>query len=86
MFRLLACWIGATYLCAANGNTDADLGPKRKRISPSVKNLLLQYSWPGNVREVQHTLTKTEVWSSAEILGLPSYQTLTNWLKKYGLE
>ena len=26
---------------------------------------------------------KTE---SARILGLPSYQTLTNWLKKYGLE
>ena len=23
---------------------------------------------------------------AAEILGLPSYQTLTNWLKKYGLE
>jgi len=23
---------------------------------------------------------------AAELLGLPSYQTLTNWLKKYGLE
>ncbi len=23
---------------------------------------------------------------AAKILGLPSYQTLTNWLKKYGLE
>ena len=26
---------------------------------------------------------KTE---TAKMLGLPSYQTLTNWLKKYGLE
>ena len=26
---------------------------------------------------------KTE---AARLLGLPSYQTLTNWLKKYGLE
>jgi len=24
--------------------------------------------------------------STAKILGLPSYQTLTNWLKRYGLE
>ncbi len=23
---------------------------------------------------------------AAKILGLPNYQTLTNWLKKYGLE
>lgn len=30
-----------------------------------------------------HHGNKTRV---AEILGLPSYQTLTNWLKKYGLE
>ena len=23
---------------------------------------------------------------AAELLGLPSYQTLTNWLKRYGIE
>jgi DNA-binding protein Fis len=23
---------------------------------------------------------------AAQMLGLPNYQTLTNWLKKYGLE
>jgi len=132
-----------------NERSKSEPGYIRKKISPSARNLLLQHSWPGNVREVQNTLTRAAVWSSgeileeedireallpvpaagkgkelildrplgegfslpdiinkvaihylerglsqthgtktktAEILGLPSYQTLTNWLKKYGLE
>jgi transcriptional regulator with PAS, ATPase and Fis domain len=122
---------------------------KHKEISVAAKNLLLNHTWPGNIRELQNTLTRATVWSmqdgidekdireallplpvqgkteetilnqplgqginlpkiintvavhylrrglaethgnktiTAKILGLPSYQTLTNWLKKYGLE
>jgi len=121
---------------------------KHKKISANAKNLLLLHHWPGNIRELQNTLTRAAIWSAdeimdeedirdallpvptagkekgdilaqpvkgginlpeimktvaahflkaslaethgnktkaAELLGLSSYQTLANWLKKYGL-
>ena len=137
------------FLELINRESNNEPGYKHKKISPSARNLLLQHSWPGNIRELQNTLTRAAVWSgdeeldeeeireallpvpiankgkelllnrplgegmnlpevmktvavhylerglaetygnktkAARILGLPSYQTLTNWLKKYGLE
>ena len=122
-------------------------GYTHKKISASAKNLMKSYPWPGNIRELQNTLTRSAIWADADIidegdiresmlsvegnrdidilnrpledgvnlpelmsfiakhylrrameetasnkrkaaqlLGLPSYQTLTNWLKKYELE
>lgn len=118
-----------------------------KRLSPGARNFLLNYEWPGNVREMKNTLLRAAVLSSgpkiteaeirqaiftaptqnkdgilnrplgngfnlqraldevaqhylrraleqahgnkseaAKLVGLPSYQTLTNWLKKYDLD
>ncbi len=120
---------------------------ERKKLSPGARNLLLNYNWPGNVREMKNTLLRAAVLSSgpqiteaeirqaiftaptqnkdrilnrplgngfnlqqmltevaqhylrraleqahdnkseaAKLVGLPSYQTLTNWLKKYDVE
>lgn len=120
---------------------------ERKKLSPGARNFLLNYSWPGNVREMKNTLLRAAVLSSgpriteaeirqaifttptknkdgilnrplgngftlqqaltevaqhylrkaleqahgnkseaAKLVGLPSYQTLTNWLKKYDIE
>lgn len=132
-----------------NKEGSSEPGYSHKKISASARNLLLNHSWPGNIRELQNTLTRAAVWSADEelteedireallpvpattsnedgilnrslegrvnlpeimktvavhylerglaqnngnksktaiTLGLPSYQTLTNWLKKYGLE
>ncbi|WP_232362732.1 sigma-54 interaction domain-containing protein [Desulfosudis oleivorans] len=132
-----------------NKESGHDAASKHKKISAPAKNLLLQHPWPGNIRELQNTLTRAAVWSTGKILtekdvqeaflpvsvddktneqvlnrplaqginlpeiiemvavhylerglaeahgnktkaarmlGMPSYQTLTNWLKKYGLE
>jgi DNA-binding NtrC family response regulator len=124
-----------------------DLIPESKKLSPGARNFLLNYRWPGNVREMRNTLLRAAVLSSgpqiteaeirqaiftaptqnsdgilnrplgngftlqqaltevaqhylrkaleqangnksdaAKLVGLPSYQTLTNWLKKYGLD
>jgi DNA-binding NtrC family response regulator len=118
-----------------------------KKLSPGARNFLLNYAWPGNVREMRNTLLRAAVLSSApqiteaeirqavftapaqnkdgilnrplgngftlqqaltevaqhylrkalekahgnkseaaKLVGLPSYQTLTNWLKKYDIE
>jgi transcriptional regulator with PAS, ATPase and Fis domain len=120
---------------------------ERKTLSPGARNFLLNYGWPGNVREMKNTLLRAAVLSSApqiteaeirqavftaptqykdgilnrplgngftlqqaltevaqhylrkaleqahgnkseaaKLVGLPSYQTLTNWLKKYDLD
>lgn len=137
------------FLDRLNQESGNEPGFRQKKISASAKNLLLNHSWPGNIRELQNTLTRAAVWSldeelgeedvreallpvpaidkgkeeilnhslnqgidlpeiiktvavhyleraleknngnktkTAKTLGLPSYQTLTNWLKKYGLE
>ncbi|HXW68024.1 MAG TPA: helix-turn-helix domain-containing protein, partial [Dissulfurispiraceae bacterium] len=137
------------FLELINKEGSGEPGYKHKKLSASAKNLLLQHTWPGNIRELQNTLTRAAVWSvdeelddvaireallpipvsdmggefilnkpleegiqlpaimnsvavhylgrglaashgnktkAAKILGLPSYQTLSNWLKKYGLE
>ena len=137
------------FLDQINNESEGEPGYVKKKISASARNLMLKHPWPGNVREMQNTLTRAAVWSidqtiqendiqeallpipayekgdkgildqpvakginlpeimksvavhylekglsetrgkkteAAKILGLPSYQTLTNWLKKYGLE
>ncbi|QQG66912.1 sigma-54 interaction domain-containing protein [Desulfobulbus oligotrophicus] len=139
------------FLERINRESESEPGYKHKKISASARNLLLRHPWPGNIRELQNTLTRAAVWSmdeelveqdireallpvpakgrmtgeetilnrpftlgfslpevmktvavhylerglaehdgnktiAAKTLGLPSYQTLTNWLKKYGLE
>ncbi len=119
-----------------------------KKISANAKKIMLAHPWPGNIRELQNTITRAVVWSpgkiirekdiknsllpmvteqssdrilgrslddgvdlngiiktvashylrralkktnnnktkSAELLGFKSYQTLSNWMKKYDLE
>jgi len=137
------------FLKQINQESKGEPGYKHKDISVSARNVLLKHSWPGNIRELQNTLTRAMVWSvdeelneadirdsllpipaainakedimnqplgegfnlqelikkvgttylkkaldethgnktkAAEILGLSSYQTLNNWLKKHNLE
>jgi len=132
-----------------NAESAAEPDWKQKIISANGKNLLLKHSWPGNIRELQNTLTRAAVWcggttitkdeiqealfempskstaedgilnqpiengidlqavmdkvavhyisralketgnnksKTAELLGLNSYQTLKNWIKKYELD
>ncbi|MDE2724993.1 MAG: sigma 54-interacting transcriptional regulator [Gemmatimonadota bacterium] len=128
-----------------NQENEAQPGYKHKKISAGARNLILNYHWPGNIRELQNTLRRAMVWTDGEILtrqdieeallppfgkrdkdilnrpldagfslpnlidevakhylnralkeaktkkeaaelvGLPSYQTLTNWAKKHGV-
>lgn len=123
-------------------------GFEKKTITPGAKNVLLQRTWPGNLRELENSLRRAAIWSegsqiteddiwdavftapapagtqngildksldegvnlqeimaevarhyitraiahaegnktnAAKLIGLPSYQTLTNWMTKYGV-
>lgn len=130
-------------LISSMGADDRTL--EHKKVSPEAKNLILQHSWRGNVRELQSTLLRAALWSqgdtitdedirqalfqmpekdsglmdrdvsqgvdiqeiiselaagyirkalvisgqnktrAAQLLGLKNYQTLSNWMEKYGI-
>lgn len=48
---------------------------------PSIMELVARHYLHRAMNEAKNNKTK-----AAELLGLPSYQTLTNWIKKYGIE
>ena len=51
-------------------NRDAAEKPEaqHKKISPEARNLLLLHRWPGNIRELYHTLLRATIWSSSAII------------------
>jgi transcriptional regulator with PAS, ATPase and Fis domain len=57
------------FLTRINDESQKELGVKYKKISASARNLLLQHAWPGNIRELQNTLTRAMVWAEREELG-----------------
>lgn len=46
-------------------NADARGRPEaqEKKLSNAAKKVLLAYSWPGNIRELYHTLVRAAIWS-----------------------
>ena len=134
------------FIKQLNAEGENEPGYKHKKISSKAKNLMIQYKWPGNVREIQNTLMRAAIWSTnetisledvreamipislsreerllnrplkdgvnlskligelaqhylkraleeahgnktkaAQLVGLPNYQTFTNWMRKYDL-
>jgi transcriptional regulator with PAS, ATPase and Fis domain len=132
-------------LTQVNLEYEGQKGYDHKKISAPAKNLMLNHSWPGNIRELQNTLRRVAIWSegetisevdakesilptvaksnekfmdqplgdkfninellgkiasaylvkaykeaggnktqAAKLLGLPNYQTFSNWVDKYG--
>ena len=46
-------------------NADAQGQPeaRHKNISQEARNVLLQHGWPGNIRELYHSLLRSVIWS-----------------------
>ena len=42
---------------------------KDKKFSDSAKKIMLQHSWPGNIRELHNTVMRAVLWSSDEVIG-----------------
>jgi transcriptional regulator of acetoin/glycerol metabolism len=45
-----------------------------KRLSSHAKEALLKYNWPGNIRELEHTIEMAHAISDGEIIGLEDLQ------------
>jgi DNA-binding NtrC family response regulator len=43
---------------------------KIRKISPSVKKALMEYDWPGNIRELENTIERAVVLSQSNEIGL----------------
>jgi transcriptional regulator with PAS, ATPase and Fis domain len=130
-----------------NHDAQSQPGYEHKNVSVLARNILLHYTWPGNIRELYNTLLRASVWASANeitkqdveealavnlppkadavlgrplgndlnlqtiisdvarhylrramkesqgnkteaarLVGLSSYQTLSNWLEKYEVQ
>lgn len=135
-----------TLLKRINDELGDQSGKQHKKISTKAKNIILNYHWPGNIRELYATLLRASLWSTGELisdsditealfqqpsknesilfrdinkdfniqdvmasvakhyieralskhhgnktraaedLGLKNYQTLSNWMSKYGID
>ena len=62
------------FLERINKESVNEPGYKKKKLSASARNFLLKHSWPGNIRELQNTLTRAAVWSVNEELGVEDIQ------------
>lgn len=51
-------------------NADARGKPEalEKKMSASAKKLLVQHLWPGNIRELYHTLLRAAIWSPGPVI------------------
>lgn len=48
----------------------AKTGFRHKKLSAAAKNLMLQHTWPGNIRELLNTLQRATILSDDEIINL----------------
>lgn len=51
-------------------DSSADLGFKHKKLSVTAKHLMLQHTWPGNIRELLNTLQRATISSDDETIHL----------------
>ncbi|WKJ88527.1 sigma-54 dependent transcriptional regulator [Methylomonas montana] len=133
-------------MTAINREASNQPGYVDKKISVKAKNIILNHTWPGNIRELHGTLLRASIWAESDtitefdiqeamisrpasgnksdlpeigsgldiqgllddikrkyitkalaqvagnkkkataLLGLPNYQTLSNWMDKLGIE
>lgn len=133
------------FLAKVNADSAGMPEAQHKEISPGARRILLSHAWPGNIRELYHTILRAVIWSNspvieaadierallpvegrtegildrplghgfelqalldevsqhyilramdasagkkklaAEMLGFGNYQTLTNWMNRYGI-
>ena len=54
-----------------------ELGRKIKGITPQAENLLVQYDWPGNIRELRNSLERAIALSLNDVLDVEDFKGLS---------
>lgn len=55
-------------LKAINAETITQNDHKHKIISVQAKNIMLNHSWPGNIRELHNTLLRAYIWTTGDVI------------------
>jgi transcriptional regulator with PAS, ATPase and Fis domain len=56
------------FLSGLNDELDVQPEFEKVRLTPGARNELIQYSWPGNVRQLKNVLTRLAVWAPKPII------------------
>lgn len=51
------------FLAQINADAKGRPESQEKRISTGARKILVSYAWPGNIRELYHTLVRASIWS-----------------------
>ncbi|GAA5172407.1 sigma-54 interaction domain-containing protein [Viridibacterium curvum] len=67
-------------------NADAADKPEsqHKELSPDARKLLLLHDWPGNIRELYHTLLRAAIWSASASIEAADIQRSLLYIRKGG--
>ena len=60
------------------GRFNAKYGKQVRRLDPRARALLLDYPWPGNIRELSHVIERAVLWSRGDTLDL-EHLALSRW-------
>ena len=75
----------ATYATSVILRTSAGLGSKVRFISDEAVKLLRGYSWPGNIRELDHVIQRAMVFASDDTLEVKDIaETSPAWMSSEG--
>jgi transcriptional regulator with GAF, ATPase, and Fis domain len=55
-----------TFLESINADARGKPEAQDKKISLDAKKILISYPWPGNIRELYHSLLRASIWSGGE--------------------
>jgi DNA-binding NtrC family response regulator len=56
------------FLAQINAHARGRPETQEKKISANAKKLLGQHPWPGNIRELYHTLLRAAIWSPGPVI------------------
>lgn len=56
------------FLAQINADAQGKPEAQEKKLSASARKLLAQHPWPGNIRELYHTLLRAAIWCSGPVI------------------
>lgn len=60
--------LAEAFMAQINADAHGKPEAQEKKISENAKILLKQHPWPGNIRELYHTLLRAAIWSSGPVI------------------
>ena len=63
-----------TFLDQINADARGRPEAQEKELSAGARKVLLSYAWPGNIRELYHTLLRAAIWSSGATISSEEVQ------------